>query len=263
MSVAILDQIVEKKRERLARSKHEEPLSSLEERAKGMPSPLDFSRALREPGIRLIAETKKASPSRGVLHENYDPVSLARTYAENGAAAVSVLTEVDHFQGSLEHLEEVKESVREAALPVLRKDFIFDPYQVVEARASGADAVLLIVAMLDTPQIKELLGVAQSLSIQALVEVHSEHELEMVLEADAEIIGINHRDLKTFQTDITLSQRLRPLIPHGKIVVAESGINSRQDVIRLKESRIDAILVGEALVTASDVAAKVRELAYS
>ncbi len=263
MSVAILDQIVEKKRERLARSKQEEPLSSLEERANGTPPPLDFSGALREPGVRLIAEAKKASPSRGVLHENYDPVSLAQTYAKNGAAAVSVLTEVDHFQGSLEHLEAVKNSVREAALPVLRKDFIFDPYQVVEARASGADAVLLIVAMLDTTQIKELLGVAQSLSIQALVEVHSEHELEMALEADAEIIGINHRDLKTFQTDITLSQRLRPLIPQGKVVVAESGINSREDVIRLKESRIDAVLVGEALVTASDVAAKVRELAHS
>lgn len=263
MSVAILDQIVEKKRERLARSKHEEPLSLLEKRAKDALPSLDFSGALRGSEVRLIAETKKASPSRGVLHENYDPVSLARTYAENGAAAVSVLTEVDHFQGSLAHLEAVKNSVREAGLPVLRKDFIFDPYQVVEARASGADAVLLIVAMLDTPQIKELLGVAQSLSMQALVEVHSEHELEMALEADAEIIGINHRDLKTFQTDITLSQRLRPLIPHGKVVVAESGINSREDVIRLKESRIDAVLVGEALVTASDVAAKVRELAHS
>ena len=263
MSAAILDQIVEKKRERLALSKQEEPLSSLEERAKGTLPPLNFSGALRGPEVRLIAETKKASPSRGVLHENYDPVTLARTYAKNGAAAVSVLTEVDHFQGSLEHLEAVKDSVREAGLPVLRKDFIFDSYQVLEARASGADAVLLIVAMLDTPRIKELLGVAQSLSIQALVEVHSEHELEMALEADAEIIGINHRDLKTFQTDVTLSQRLRPLIPEGKVVVAESGISSREDVVRLKESRIDAVLVGEALVTASDVAAKVRELARS
>ena len=262
MSVAILDQILEKKRERLARSKQEEPLSSLEERAKDTPLPLDFSEALRGPGVRLIAETKKASPSKGLLHENYDPVALARTYAENGAAAVSVLTEVDHFQGSLAHLEAVKSFVREAGLPVLRKDFIFDPYQVVEARASGADAILLIVAMLDTPRIKDLLGVAQSLQVQALVEVHSEDELEMALEVGAEIIGINHRDLKTFQTDVTLSQRLRPLIPEGRVVVAESGISSREDVIRLKESRIDAILVGEALVTASDVAAKVRELAH-
>ncbi len=262
MSAAILDQIVEKKRERLARSKQEEPLSSLEERAKDTPLPLNFSGALRGPGVRLIAETKKASPSRGLLHQNYDPVSLARIYAENGAAAVSVLTEIDYFQGSLEHLEAVKDSVRQAGLPVLRKDFIFDPYQVLEARASGADAILLIVAMLDTPRIKELLGVAQSLSIQALVEVHSEHDLDLALEAGAEIIGINHRDLKTFQTDVTLSQRLRPLIPEGKVVVAESGIGSREDVIRLKESRVDAVLVGEALVTASDVAAKVRELAH-
>ena len=263
MSAAILDQIVEKKRERLSRSKQEEPLSSLEERAKDTPLPLDFSGALRRPGVRLIAETKKASPSKGLLHENYDPVSLAQTYAENGAAAVSVLTEVDHFQGSLAHLEAVKDSVREAGLPVLRKDFIFDPYQVVEARARGADAILLIVAMLDTAQIRDLLGVAQSLQVQALVEVHSEDELEMALEAAAEIIGINHRDLKTFQTDVTLSQRLRPLIPEGKVVVAESGISSREDVVRLKESRIDAVLVGEALVTASDVASKVRELAHS
>ena len=263
MSAAILDQIVEKKRKRLARSKQEEPLSALEERSKDTPSPLDFSRALRGPGVRLIAETKKASPSRGVLHEDYDPVALARTYAKNGAAAVSVLTEVDHFQGSLAHLEAVKDSVREAGLPVLRKDFIFDPYQVLEARASGADAILLIMAMLDTPRIKELLEVAQSLSMQVLVEVHSEHELEKALKGDAEIIGINHRDLKTFQTDVTLSQRLRPLIPEGKVVVAESGISSREDVIRLRESRIDAVLVGEALVTASDVAAKVRELAHS
>ncbi len=262
MSAAILDQIVEKKRERLARTKRKEPLSLLEERAKDTPLPLDFSGALRGPGVRLIAETKKASPSKGLLHENYDPVSLARTYAGNGAAAVSVLTEVDHFQGSLAHLEAVKDSVREAGVPVLRKDFIFDPYQVVEARAGGADAILLIVAMLDTPRIRELLGVAQSLSIQALVEVHSEDELEMALEAGAETIGINHRDLKTFQTDVTLSKRLRPLIPEGRVVVAESGISSREDVIRLKESRIDAVLVGEALVTASDVAAKVRELAH-
>ena len=261
MSAAILDQIVEKKRERLARSKREAPLSSLEGRVKDMPPPLDFSDALRGPEVRLIAEAKKASPSRGLLHPNYDPASLARTYAENGAAAVSVLTEVDHFQGSLEHLEAVKDCVREAGLPVLRKDFIFDPYQVVEARAAGADAVLLIVAMLDTPQIKELIGVAQSLSVQALVEVHSEEELGIALEADAEIIGVNHRDLRTFQTDVTLSQRLRPLIPQGKVVVAESGISSREDVARLRESRIDAVLVGEALVTASDAAAKVRELA--
>ena len=263
MSVGILDQIVEKKRERLSLRMQEEPLSSLEDRAKGAPLPLDFSKALRGSGVRLIAETKKASPSKGLLHENYDPVSLARTYAENGAAAVSVLTEVDHFQGSLAHLEAVKDSVREAGVPVLRKDFIFDPYQIVEARASGADAILLIVAMLDTPRIRELLGVAQSQQVQALVEVHSEDELEMALEAGAEIIGINHRDLNTFQTDVTLSQRLRPLIPEGRVVVAESGISSREDVIKLKESHIDAVLVGEALVTASDVAAKVRELACS
>ena len=260
MTTNILDQIVEIKRVELKQRQREEPISSLERRAKDTPMPLNFSGAIWGPDVRLIAEAKKASPSRGLLRPDYDPAYLARTYAENGAAAISVLTETHHFQGSLEHMATVKDAVSDGRIPVLRKDFIFDPYQVYETRAYGADALLLIVAMLEPTQLKELLDAAQSLWLQALVEVHSESELEVALTAGAEIIGINHRDLRTFETDLSLTSRLRPAIPDGKVVVAESGINGRDDVARLKKAGVNAILVGEALVTASDVAAKVREL---
>ena len=257
----ILDQILETKQIELERRQREEPLAALEQRIADLPPPLNFSGCIWGPGIRLITEVKKASPSRGLLLADFDPVALANTYADNGAAAISVLTEVDHFQGSLEHLRQVSDAIHEQGVAVLRKDFLFDPYQLYEARAYGADAALLIVAMLDRTQLAEMLKAAQSLWLQCLTEVHSEQELLVALEAGAEVIGINHRDLRTFQTDITLTPRLRPLIPQGKVVVAESGINSRGDVERLKEAGINAVLVGEALVTAPDVAAKVRELA--
>ncbi|MBI4199428.1 MAG: indole-3-glycerol phosphate synthase TrpC [Chloroflexi bacterium] len=257
----ILDQILEAKRRELARRRREEPLAALEARIKEQPVPLNFSGCIWGPGIHLIAEVKRASPSRGLLRNAYDPVALATTYAENGAAAVSVLTEVDHFQGSLEHLAQVKQAVSATGLPVLRKDFLSDPYQLYEARAYGADAVLLIAAMLEPPQLRELLAAARSLWLQALVEVHSERELEAALEAGAEVIGINHRNLRTFQMDPSLTERLRPRIPKGKVVVAESGIQTWEDVLRLKKAGVNAVLVGEALVTAPDVGAKVRELA--
>ncbi|MBI4312153.1 MAG: indole-3-glycerol phosphate synthase TrpC [Chloroflexi bacterium] len=258
---AILDQILETKRAELARRLREEPLSALETRIKGMGAPLNLAGCLMGPGVRLIAEVKRSSPSRGVLKADIDAAALARTYAQNGAAAISVLTEADHFRGSLQDLLDVKAAVAQASLPVLRKDFLYDPYQVYEARAYGADAVLLIVAMLDAARLKELLAVARSLWLQALVEVHSEAELHLALDAGAEIIGVNHRDLKTFQMDVTLAERLRPLVPRGKVLVAESGINSRDDVARMRRAGVNAILVGEALVTAPDTAARVRELA--
>ncbi len=257
----ILDRILEAKRAEVARHRRERPLAELEGRIKQMPPPLNFSGALLGDRVRLIAEVKRASPSRGLLAPEFDPVGLAACYAENGAAAISVLTEVDHFQGSLDHLEAVKGAVASQGIPVLRKDFLFDPYQVYEARARGADAVLLIVAMLEGPKLRELLSAAQGLWLQALVEVHSEAELEMALEAGAEVVGINQRDLRTFDVDETLAARLRPLVPEGKIVVAESGISTAADVARLKAARVHAVLVGEALVTAPDTAAKVRELA--
>ncbi len=257
----ILDEILDAKRDELERAQRETPLSELQERVKGAPFPLNLSGALWGETVRLIAEVKKASPSKGVIVEDYDPASIAAEYAANGAAAVSVLTEADHFQGSLAHLEAVKAVVGPQGLPVLRKDFIFDPYQLFESRAAGADAVLLIVAALSAAQLRELLAAAQTIWLQALVEVHDEAELETALAAGAEIIGVNHRDLRTFEVDRSLSLRLRPLVPAGRLLVAESGIESAADVRRLKGAGFDGILVGEALLTAKDRPAKVRELA--
>ena len=257
----ILDEIIEAKRAELARHQARTSLADLREQVKSSPFPLNFGGALWGDRVRLIAECKKASPSKGLLAAHYDPVAMATRYAENGAAAISVLTEVDHFQGSLEHLRAVKEAVGPMNVPVLRKDFMFDPYHLYEARAYGADAALLIVAALEEQQLRELLAVAQTIWLQALVEVHSEAELETALNCGAEIIGINHRDLKTFKVDTSLSLRLRPMIPEGRMVVAESGISSAEDVVPLKQAGINAILVGEALMTASDPGAKVRELA--
>lgn len=256
----ILDQIVEVKTREVERRKREEPLEALEERIRSMPVPANLSGALMGDGLRLIAETKKASPSRGLLRDDYDPASLAQCYVENGAAAVSVLTEVDHFQGRLEHMSAVKEAVGPMGAPVLRKDFVFDPYQVYEARAYGADALLLIVAILTPESLRELLEVSQRLWVQALVEVHDETELETAVNAGAEIIGINNRDLRTFNTDISLTDRLASLAPRGKIVVSESGIHSHEDMVKLRRGGAHAMLVGEAIVTAADPGAKVREL---
>ena len=257
----ILDKILDAKRGELERAKRETPLSELQERVKAAPFPLNLSGALWGETVRLIAEVKKASPSKGVIVADYDPAAIAAEYAANGAAAISVLTEVDHFQGSLADLAAVKAVVGPQGLPVLRKDFIFDPYQLFEARAAGADAVLLIVAALSGGQLRELLAAAQTIWLQALVEVHDEAELETALGAGAEIIGVNHRDLRTFEVDLSLSLRLRPLVPSGRLLVAESGIADAADVRRLKGAGFDGILVGEALLTAKDRAAKVRELA--
>ena len=260
MTTTFLDTILEAKKREVERRKRETPLSDLEERIKALPPPANFSGALWGDSVRLIAEVKKASPSRGLLCRNFDPVGLARAYAEHGAAAVSVLTESDHFQGSLEDLRQVKEALRSHRVPVLRKDFIYDPYQLSEARAYGADAALLIVAMLSPGQLPDLLQVARSLWLQCLVEVHTAQEVDAALEAGAEVVGINHRDLRTFQTDTSLTEQLRPRIPRGKLTVAESGITSRDDVLRYGGIGVNAVLVGEALVTAPDPGAKVREL---
>jgi indole-3-glycerol phosphate synthase len=256
----ILDEIIEAKRVELVRHKAALSQTAIEEQVKTAPFPLNLSGALWGDKVRLIAECKKASPSKGLLAPNYDPVAMATTYAENGAAAISVLTEADYFQGSLEHLRAVKAAVGPMGVPVLRKDFLFDPYQLYEARANGADAALLIVAALEESELHEMLAVSQSIWLQALVEVHSEGELETALRCGAEIIGVNHRDLKTFEVDTSLSLKLRPLIPAGRLIVAESGMSSAADVLPLKQAGVYAILVGEAVMTAFDPAAKVREL---
>lgn len=253
----MLDRIVAEKRKEVAQRKRSLPLSTLKERMAQCQAPLDFVAALSGESMSLIAEVKRASPSRGVLCPDFDPVALAKTYAQAGAAAISVLTEVNYFEGSLDHLVAIREAVN---LPLLRKDFIFDQYQVYESRAYGADALLLIMAILSQEQLKEMLSLSRSLGLSCLVEVHNESEVERALISGAEIIGINNRDLKTFIVDISTTRRLRPLIPKERIVVSESGISSREDVEKLKEWGVRAVLVGEALVTAEDIPTKMKEL---
>jgi indole-3-glycerol phosphate synthase len=256
MAKTIIDRILADKKPEVARIKREVPVWALKERA-GARKPLDFAAALRGENIRLIAEVKKASPSRGLLCPDFKPVELAKIYENNGAAAISVLTESNYFQGSIDYLETIKRAVN---IPLLRKDFIFDEYQVYEAAAYGADAVLLIVSMLEQKILEELLLLCKELGLGSLVEVHNEDELVKAMLAGAEIIGINNRDLNTFKTDTDTTRRLRLLIPPEHIVVSESGINSREDIIKMKECRVNAVLVGEALVTAKDIPTKMKEL---
>ncbi len=256
----ILDEIVAAKREELVVQKRTAPLGVLQDRMASLPRPLDLGRALSSGGIPLIAEVKKASPSRGLLRADFDPVDLADTYTANGAAAVSVLTD-PRFQGELDHIVQIKAAGASRQAPVLRKDFLFDPYQVYEARAAGADAILLIVAILTPQLLQELLGLSSSLGMYTLVEVHNEAELQVALDAGAEIVGINNRDLRTFNTDLAVTEGLATQVPKGKIIVSESGIHHPEDLRRLAGLGISAVLVGEALVTSVDVAAKVRELA--
>ena len=256
---SILDKIVAAKREELAEARQAAPLAAVQQAAAEQPRPLDLAGALGGGGIRLIAEVKKASPSRGLLSPDFDPVRLAGTYVANGAAAVSCLTD-PRFQGEIAHLSTIKQTGASGSAPVLRKDFIFEPYQVYEARAAGADGILLIVAILEPALLGELLQTARSIAMQCLVEVHDETELETAVDAGAEIIGINNRDLHTFTTDLAVTQRLAPNVPPDKITVSESGIFTREDLGLLDSVGVNAVLVGEALVTAPDVAAKVREL---
>ena len=256
----ILESIVDQKRKEVEAQKEVVPLESLEERIAHHSSPVNLAGALMGDGVRLIAEIKRASPSRGLLIPHFDPVELANTYADNGAAAISVLTD-PRFQGTLEHLEQVKMAVAKHKIPVLRKDFIFDPYQVYEARAQGADALLLIAAILTRRELKDLLALSQRFWLQCLVEVHSEEELDTALWAGAEIIGINNRDLNTFNTDLEVTERLAPRVPRGKLVVSESGISTGEHIVTLRRLGVHAALVGEALITAPDISAKVRELA--
>lgn len=253
-----LDNMVAEKLAELEQRQKIVPLPQLEAAVREKPLPLDLAAVLGGDSLRLIAEVKRASPSAGVLCPNLDPVKLASTYAQGGAAAISVLTESQYFGGSREDLETIRHELPN--VPLLRKDFILKPYQVFESRVWGADAVLLIVAILDDAGLGELLSLSHDLGMQCLVEVHNENELKRALACDAEIIGINNRDLDTMAVDINVTKQLRPLIPSDRLVVSESGIKGRDDVRKLKEWGVDAVLVGEALVTASDVAAKIKEL---
>jgi indole-3-glycerol phosphate synthase len=255
----ILDEIVANKKQELELSQRNLPLADLRRMALAAPPPVDFALALCGDGIKLIAEVKKASPSRGVIRADFDPVEIAQIYAHNGASAISVLTESKYFQGSLNHLKDIKTALGQT-LPLLRKDFIFDSYQIYESRACGADSLLLIVAILSPRQLAELIGLTRQLSMECLVEVHNEAEVEIALKSSARIIGINNRDLSTFTVDINTTRRLRPLIPADRIVVSESGIKDRADMARLRQWRVDAVLIGEALMSAPDIAAKMKEL---
>ena len=253
----MLDKIISQKREEVEQRKKVATITYLQQLIARQKPALDLAMALKGDHIRLIAEVKQASPSRGMLSPNFNPIELARTYAEGGAAAISVLTEANYFMGSIEHLSAIKEVV---GLPLLRKDFIFDFYQIYESRAYGADALLLIVAILSQEQLKELVSLSHSLGLRCLVEVHNEGEVERAVHSEAEIIGINNRDLNTLSIDINMTRRLRPLIPQERIVISESGIRSKRDIEKLGKWGVDAVLVGEALVTAGDVRAKMKSL---
>jgi len=254
----MLDDIVMGKQLEVEEAKNRHPLHDLKVRLANYLAERSFRKALKVPGkLRLIAELKRKSPSKGVLRERFDPVHLGKTLEEAGAAALSVLTDEQHFGGRLEYLREVKQFT---SIPLLRKDFIVDPYQVYEAALHEADAVLLITCILTDEQLFQCMQAADKLGIEPMVEVHSEADLKMALGAGAHVIGINHRDLKTFKVDPTLSERLVPKIPAGKVIVAESGLQTMDDLKRMKALGVHAVLVGEALMTAPDPAAKAREL---
>ena len=227
------------------------------ERGVALYTPKDFARALRGPGLAVIAEMKQRTPTMGVLVEDYRPADLAHAYTEGGAAAISVLTHMAGFGGRPEHVLAARAATN---LPILRKDFVTDPYEIGEARAAGADAVLLIVAALDRPHLTDLLAVARSRGLAALVEVHDEGETNIALESGAELIGVNHRDLRTFEIDLGLTERLRRLIPATVVVVAESGIKDADDARRVYEAGANAILVGEALMRAEKPELRIKEL---
>ena len=256
----ILKEIIIAKNMEVTRLKREVPIEDVVTKIGRQESPLNFGAALTGKGVKIIAECKRASPSRGTLRKNLDAEWLAHEYVENGASAVSVLTNSDHFQGSLDDLETVAAVAHRYKVPVLRKEFIFDSYQVHEARASGADAVLLIVAMLDLDQLRSLKNVAERYGMQCLVEVHDELEMDKAIEAGARIVGINNRDLRTFRTTLDVTDKLAHRAPSGCILVSESGIKTRDDVERVRRAGATAALIGDALVSAPSPGARLREL---
>ena len=253
----ILDEIMRYHRERLPKTKEDVLPSTVRALSQLAPPPLDFYAALTKPGVSLIAECKKASPSKGLMVPNYDQVAIAKQYEKAGASCISVLTDGRHFQGSLAHLRDVREAVN---LPIIRKDFIFDPYQVYEARAAGADCILLIAAVLADSSVASLMALAHKMGMNVLVEVHTDEELDRMLALDPQpkIIGVNNRNLQTFEVDFANTARLREKIPAHIAVVGESGLKTNDDVGQMKEIGVDAILVGETLVKSKNIVDKAR-----
>lgn len=253
----ILDRIVEAKRKEVASLKRVRPLPMLEKVLRNLPLPRDFRRAITHLPCSIIAEVKRRSPSKGRIKANFNPFKIAALYQENGAAAISVLTDEEFFGGNRTYLSGIREIVD---LPLLRKDFIIDPYQIYETRVLGGDALLLIAYLLKEEQLREFVRLTKALSLSPLVEVHTLEELEKALAAGAEIIGINNRNLRTFSTDLGISLDLIPSVPDNRIVVSESGINTREDIETLMKAGIHSFLIGEALMRAEDIGGKLREL---
>ncbi len=260
MPTMILDQILADKRTELAATMKRVPLDKVAAIARRAPAPLSLASAIKGTQISLIAEVKKASPSRGVIRPDFDPVEIASKYAEHGAAAISVLTESKYFQGSLDYLKSINHALRSCRLPLIRKDFIFHPYQIYEARACGADSLLLIASIFDTSSLKDMLGLVRDIGMDCLVEVHDEADLKRALDCGARIIGINNRDLQTFRVDTDVTRRLRPLVPAGRLVVSESGIKSTRDIADMERLKVDAVLIGEAIIASPDIGQKIGEL---
>jgi indole-3-glycerol phosphate synthase len=269
---SILDRIVADKRPLLEAAKREELETALREQLGAFDSAWPLSRAIATPRglapaaapVHIIAEIKKASPSRGLLAEHIDPAAIARAYTEGGAAGISVLTEANYFLGSLSHLRDVRAALAKdfprTRPALLRKDFLVDPYELLQAAAYGADNALLIAAMLDDGLLRDLIQQAGALGVEPLVEVHTQEEAARAVTAGAQLFGINNRDLHTFEVDLATTERIRPLLPSDAIVIGESGVHVRADVERLHAAGVRAVLVGEAFMTAPDVAAKMAEL---
>jgi indole-3-glycerol phosphate synthase len=263
--MTILERILHDKAAEVAQRRQQRPLRDLCRQIPDLSAPRDFIASLRHQPFqrenlpRVIAEVKKASPSKGVIRPDFDPVAIAQTYAAHGAAALSVLTDETYFQGQLSFLTAISAVV---SLPLLRKDFIIDPYQVFESRAARADAILLIVAALEDGQIADLLHLTHDLGMAALLEVHSAAEVERVVPLRPALLGVNNRDLRTFHTDIDTTLRLLPLIPPDVVVVSESGIHSAAEMARLHEKGVQAFLIGESLMRAPDPGLKLRELLH-
>ncbi len=255
--MTVLEEIAAHKRAELDTLRRSVPDHVVAERARFAPPARPFAGALRRPGLSVVAEVKAASPSAGILREHLNPAELARAYAQGGARGLSILTDRRFFRGSPEHLQAAREAV---ALPVLRKDFTLDAYHVYEARALGADAVLLLASLLSERQLSSLRALVEALGMEALVEVHTEGELDRALGSGARLVGINNRDLRTFRVDLTTTERLRPRIPDGVLVLSESGIETPEDVRRLWDAGVQAVLVGTALVRSPDPAGKLQEL---